>query len=100
MELDLDLDGDVLMDLYCEVLVLHLLAESALGPCELSRRLGSALDSYDAERLAGELRHFAALPEELRTRVLEGDPTLATLMERPAAADEAAPQRDASPATA
>jgi len=81
MELDLDLETDAGMDRYFDLLTVYLLVDSALGRCELASRMSAALDSGDDERVAAELRHFEALPEELRTRVIEGDPTLSTLTE-------------------
>ena len=96
MGLDLDLTADDTMDVYFDLLTVYLLVESALGECELHTRIGIALDSGDNDRMAAELRNFEALPEELRSRVLEGDPTLTTMLEVPGSqpADApAAPQR-------
>ena len=44
-------EDDVLIDLYCEVLMAYMLVESALGECDLRFELGAALDSGDRERL-------------------------------------------------
>jgi hypothetical protein len=93
MELDLDLEADARMDLYFDLLTVYLLVDSALGKCELATRMSAALDSGDDTRMATELRHFEALPEELRTRVIEGDPTLATLLEVPGARAEHPPAK-------
>ena len=79
MELDLDLETEHRMELYCDLLVRYLLVGSALGECELYRNLGQVLDSGDADRMATALRSFDNLPEDLRSRILEGDPTLATM---------------------
>ena len=85
MELDLDLETDPGMDIYFDLLTVYLLVDSALGRCELATRISAALDSGYDDRMADALRHFEALPEELRTRVIEGDPTLSTLMDAPGA---------------
>ncbi|HKJ00249.1 MAG TPA: hypothetical protein VKB51_17380 [bacterium] len=100
MELDLNLERDAELDLYCDVVVRYLLVESALGECELQRRLGAALDSADAVRMAAVLRDFEALPEDLRTRIMDGDPTLPTLMEGRQGAKEDEPIAAARPASA
>lgn len=88
MELDFNLESDRQMDLYCDLLVRYLLVGSALGECELHRHLGAALDSGDAERMGTALRSFESLPEELRGRIMDGDPTLATEMERDKSAEK------------
>ena len=90
MELDLNLEEDAHMDLYCDVLVRYLLVGSALGECELFRRMGNALDSADSDRLAAELRHFEGLPDELKSRIMEGDPTLQTMLDGPGRSAETA----------
>jgi hypothetical protein len=100
MELDLDLEYDANTELYYDLLVLYLLVDSALGECELQRRMGAALDSGETERLAAELRHFATLPEELRSRVLDGDPTLNTIIETGRAGRIIEPRRKRRPASA
>jgi hypothetical protein len=100
MELDLDLQSDAETQLYFDVLVLYLLVESALGDCSLLRRIGQALESGEGERLAAELDAFEALPEEQRTRIVEGDPTLSALLEGAAPAREDAPAAAAHPASA
>jgi hypothetical protein len=89
MDLEFNLEEDAHMDLYCDVLVRYLLVGSALGECELSRRLEGALDSGDSDRLAAGLRHFESLPDELKTRILEGDPTLQTMIDGPGRAADA-----------
>jgi len=99
MELDLDLEGDAEMDVYFELLTLYLLVDSALGECELSHRMSVALDSGETERMAAELRHFEAQPEDVRARIVEGDPTLSTLMESHSAPTDA-PRRKSRPASA
>ena len=100
MELDLSALHDERMERFYDVLVLYLLADSALGDCELKRRLGAALDSGDAERLADLLRYFASLPEEFQARILEGDPTLPTMLDSARGAGAAEPARIARPASA
>lgn len=82
MELDLNLEDDARMDLYCDVLVRYMLVDSTIGPCELGRELGQALESGDEAMLVIALGQFESLPEELKARIMEGDPTLATTMER------------------
>lgn len=76
MELDFHADDDAHMALYCDVLTLYLLVGSSLGPCNLKRRLGRALDSGRTERLIAERKAFESLPGKLKARILEGDPTL------------------------
>jgi hypothetical protein len=103
MELDFDLEQDAQMDLYCDVLVRYLLVGSALGECDLQRRMGGALDSGDTEALAAALRQFEALPEDLKARILEGDPMLATELDtsrRTSAHDSDEPPARARPVSA
>lgn len=100
MEPDVDLARDADMALYCEVLLLYLLVGSAMGPCSLERRLGQALDSRQRQRLIAERRNFQALPEDVRTHILEGDPTLATLLESARSVPEPEALPTARPASA
>jgi hypothetical protein len=80
------------MELYCDVLVLYLLVESTLGECALQRELGAALESGVTEDMAAALRSFREAPEELRTRILEGE----VIAEQPSSCDAQHPAPDAN----
>lgn len=66
-------EDDVLIDLYCEVLMAYMLVESALGECDLRFELGAALDSGDRERLEKAWSHYQNLPNEIKDQILRGD---------------------------
>lgn len=100
MERDLDLASDADMALYCDVLLLYLLVDSALGPCPLERRLGEALDSRQRPRLIAARREFDALPDEQKARIREGDPTFPTLLDGAGEPAEPAALPVARPASA
>ncbi len=61
------------LELFCDVLVITLLVETVLGDCPLLRELGAALDDGSRERLAAAWQRFDRLPDELRSRILDGD---------------------------
>jgi hypothetical protein len=99
MELELNIEDEARLDLYCDVLLRFMLVGAVMGECDLYRRMGIALDGGDTPSLANAMAQFDALPEELKARVLDGDPTLSTLMEH-AGRDDATPPARARPASA
>lgn len=66
-------EDDVLIDLYCEVLMAYMLVESALGECDLRIELGAALDSGERERLESAWSIYQNLPNEIKEQILRGD---------------------------
>ena len=66
-------EDDVVIDLYCEVLMAYMLVESALGECDLRFKLGAALDSGDRKQLENVWAHYQNLPYETRSKILLGD---------------------------
>ncbi|MEE8435299.1 MAG: hypothetical protein V3S64_10975 [bacterium] len=66
-------EDDVLIDLYCEVLMAYMLVESSLGECDLRFELGAALDSGDQKRLESAWSHYQKLPNEIKDKILRGD---------------------------
>jgi len=70
-------EGDGHMSLYCDTLVLFLLVESTMGECNLHKELDEALESMDPLKMVACKKRFETLPQELKTRILEGDITAA-----------------------
>ena len=62
------------MKLFSDLLVVYLLVGSALGDCELYRRMGRALANNDAPRMRAALSEFNELSRPLKERILKGDP--------------------------
>lgn len=79
MDLDLNLEQDAAQQRYWDLLVLYLLVGSTLGDCDLYRRIGRALDDGGDARVTAELSSFESLPDDLKSLVREGDPTLEAL---------------------
>ena len=66
-------EDDVLIDLYCEVLMAYMLVESALGECDLRFELGAALDSGERKRLQSAWSLYQNLPNQIKEQILRGD---------------------------
>jgi len=62
------------MKLFSDLLVIYLLVGSALGDCELYRRMGRALANNDALRMRAAMDEFNELSRPLKDRILKGDP--------------------------
>ena len=99
LDLDLDLEAEAVRERYWDLLVLYLLTGSALGPCDLARRLGSALDDGSDQAVTAALAHFDSQPADLKAIIRDGDPTLDTLLQSAGGA-AMAPQRRSRPASA
>lgn len=61
------------IDLYCDVLLVYMLIESSLGPCDLMWELGMALDSGKREKLEGAWRSYQNLSDETKDLIQAGD---------------------------
>ena len=65
---------DAQMNLFSDLLVVYLLVGSALGDCELYRRMGRALALNDDTRMRAALEEFEELSRPLKERIMRGDP--------------------------
>ena len=66
-------EDDVLLDLYCEVLMAYMLVESALGECDLRFELGNALDSGERKQLESAFSRYQNLPDAIKDQILRGE---------------------------
>ena len=85
---------DDTMKLFSDLLVVYLLVGSALGDCELYRRMGRALANNDAPRMRAALAEFNELSRPLKDRILKGDPHYQAPTPLPRQPEETQPLRN------
>ncbi|MDH4248156.1 MAG: hypothetical protein OEW39_10090 [Deltaproteobacteria bacterium] len=62
------------LKLFSDLLVIYLLVGSAMGDCDLYRRMGRSLANNDPVRMKAAMDEFNELSRPLKERILKGDP--------------------------